>query len=359
MRLLLPLAAALAGSVAAPLECTSADEQPLWPTFHLFNNVSRDSHGHLQMEGLNDANGVLEYKGIFHAFVQGGLGRSGLVGDWSTGGWTHAVSNDLVRWFHVKDALGRGPSTSTWDHDGPCDGTLSLTDGNGSGPLIMFGPDCADRLKKPRTSMLGDYPRIAVARAVDPSSPYLLDWQKDPSGEPVSFDGPPCSFPGRVWRSEVGDCFNMLCSFGQGKSWARYTSNSPDLLSWKVAEREFTQPSIAGGGGGALFHEIPNAPSTGPTHLINGNTGSEFWLGRYDSRLEIMNLTSTTPQKIDWGSLYDWAAAGSASDGWLLIIGKVDGNPGKFTGLLTNRSCHSSSAFSHPHDVPAPGRIYT
>ena len=86
----------------APLECTSAAEQPLWPTFHLMNNISRGSDGLLQMEGLNDCNGVLEYQGIYHQFVQGGLGRSGMVGDWSTGGWTHAVSNDLVRWYHVR-----------------------------------------------------------------------------------------------------------------------------------------------------------------------------------------------------------------------------------------------------------------
>jgi hypothetical protein len=250
-------------AVGGTLECTSAVDQPLWPTFHLFNNVSRDTHGKLQMEGLNDANGILEYKGIFHAFVQGGLGRDGMVGDWSTGGWTHAVSNDLVHWYHVKDALGRGPSNSSWDHDGPCDGTLSLTDGNGSGPFIMYGPDCADRMPKKPTNTtvkgvkdvkLGDYPRIAVARLLNPSSPYMLDWRKD-SANPIAFEGPPCSFPGRVWRSEVGDYFNMLCSYAQGKSWARYVSSSPSLHKWKLAAEQFTVPNIAGGGGGALFHK--------------------------------------------------------------------------------------------------------
>lgn len=39
----------------------------------------------------------------------------------------------------VKEALGRGPTNSSWDHDGPCDGTLTLTDGAGSGPFIMYG----------------------------------------------------------------------------------------------------------------------------------------------------------------------------------------------------------------------------
>ena len=50
------------------------------------------------------------------------------------------------------------------------------------------------------TAGLGDYPRVAVACAVDLSSPYLLEWQKDPTGEPVTFDGPPCSFPGQFFK---------------------------------------------------------------------------------------------------------------------------------------------------------------
>ena len=62
--------------------------------------------------------------------------------------------------------------------------------------------------------------------------------------------------------------------------------------------------------------------------MINGNTGSEFYLGNYDTRLEVMNLTTPTPQSIDSGTLLDWSAVGSASDGRLLLIGKVDGNPG-------------------------------
>jgi hypothetical protein len=195
-----------------------------------------------------------------------------------------------------------------------------------------YGPDCADRLPKNKSMLLrggaglGDYPRVAIARATDPQSPYLLGWQK--AGEPVAFDGPPCSFPGRVWRSEVGDYWNMLCSFGQGKSWARFVSKTPSFLTWTVAEEQFTRPNVANGGGGALFHPLPNALAGGPTHLINGNTGSEFFLGNYDAQLEVMNVTTAEPQKIDHGTLLDWSAAGDASDGRLLLIGKVDGNPG-------------------------------
>ena len=44
------------------------------------------------------------------------------------GNWTHAISADGVHWYHIADALGRGPSNSTWDNQGACDGTVSFPD---------------------------------------------------------------------------------------------------------------------------------------------------------------------------------------------------------------------------------------
>ena len=38
------------------------------------------------------------------------------------GDWAHAISSDLVRWYHTKQALGIGPPRSSWDAGGPCDG---------------------------------------------------------------------------------------------------------------------------------------------------------------------------------------------------------------------------------------------
>ena len=42
------------------------------------------------------------------------------------GNWTHAISKDMVHWYHIADALGRGPASSTWDNQGACDGTVSF-----------------------------------------------------------------------------------------------------------------------------------------------------------------------------------------------------------------------------------------
>ena len=87
---------------------------PSWPTYHIINNVTKHADGHLSVEPLNDANAIFLYKGIYHVMNQAGGGN-----------WTHAVSNDLVHWKHIDDALGRG-SGNEWDEQGPCDGTASF-----------------------------------------------------------------------------------------------------------------------------------------------------------------------------------------------------------------------------------------
>jgi hypothetical protein len=124
--------------------------------------------------------------------------------------------------------------------------------------------------------------------------------------------------------------------------WARYTSIAPTLHEWKLATPTgFIRPVAVGGGGGALFHEIPNPMPGGPTHVINGNTGSMVYLGTYNASAEQMDLSlaassgsilsAATPASmdpvsalLDHGIVYDWAAAGNAADGRLLIIAKLD-----------------------------------
>ena len=142
------------------------------------------------------------------------------------GNWTHAISADGVHWYHIADALGRGPSNSTWDNQGACDGTVSFPDlgkapFDGSTPIIMYGPDCGKPIPKPPSSAaggvagragVGDAPRVEIALPADVATdPFLTNWVKTQPG-PVTFEGTPCSFPGRVWKSKVGDYWNMLCA---------------------------------------------------------------------------------------------------------------------------------------------------
>jgi hypothetical protein len=196
--------------------------QPNWPTFHVFNQViacrNNSALGckhNLQLSPLNDANAIFEYPtGTYHVMNQGATygdvnGARGITGV----SWKHAVSDDLVRWYRLPDALGPQPNTS-WGKSGACDGDFSHP--VGQGPIITWGPDCGDPLPPPQQQqrLHGarplDFPRVAVARPADPSSTLLSEWIP---GAPVVFDAdsPPCAFAGPVWKSSVGDYFNMVC----------------------------------------------------------------------------------------------------------------------------------------------------
>ena len=106
------------GSSIFPCAQVQASQQ--FPSYHLMNNLTRHSDGSLGLEWLNDANAIFQYKGVLHVMCQGGGSKT------SSGafvGWTHAVSEDMVRFRHLKPALVSNASSS-WDSKmGPCDGT--------------------------------------------------------------------------------------------------------------------------------------------------------------------------------------------------------------------------------------------
>ena len=188
----------------------------------------------------------------------------------------------------------------------------------GSTPVILYGPDCASPLPPPKpppsppTVGLGDAARVEPATPADPSDPLLREWVKTQPG-PVVFDGVPCSFPGRVWKSQVGAYWNMLCAYdGSGKGpWARYSSTDPALMTWKLADLDFTNVH-GGAAAGALFHALPGAPTAaegGPTHMISASGGAAVYLGTYDPTTEKLNVTSKVAQGT--GGDGAWAAVGT------------------------------------------------
>jgi hypothetical protein len=97
-----------------------------------------------------------------------------------------------------------------------------------------------------------------------------------------------------VWKSEVGDYYNMLCAYKGAKPWARYTSPDKSFQTWKLADPSFVKPAgvAVHSASGPLFNPIPKAAPGGPTHMINGNTGTAFFVGHYDPLLEVFNLSA-------------------------------------------------------------------
>ena len=392
-----PAAEVQAFAAAAPLECSSLAEQADWPIYHVMNNVTREPRsGRLKLEWLNDANAISYYRGIYHVMMQEGGGN-----------WSHAVSNDLVRWHHIKDALDRtggGIGNTSFADGGPCDGTMSFPDlgvppYNGSTPLIIYDAACGVPLPSNMTppsgpfsrhKVPGDVARLEVARPADPSDPYLASWTKTAPG-PVVFDGVPCAFPSRIWRSASGAYWNMLCAVDGEQPWARFVSHHPDLMSWKLADAQFSRPIAVGcydcTQTGIMFQPLPSPPPGGPTHIINGNWSGNgaydrncrsncprhdvFYLGTYDPHAEVFDIDMQIgPQVVESGvsgqhclpgqncvsGTASWAVAGRGGDGRLLSIAWINDWTAGFNVASLVRELHFDAASRQL--VQRPAREY-
>ena len=149
----------------------------------------------------------LQHRGVYHVMHQTTHDTAAHASVPKHAAWGHVVSDDLVHWRRIKDALQPSAASHKYDwHDGDCDGTVTLDSGGFSkDPLMTFGPDCARGLES------NDAPRVGIARPANASDPLLADWVKD-AANPILFDNSslPCSFSGRIWRS--GDHINMICA---------------------------------------------------------------------------------------------------------------------------------------------------
>ena len=345
------------------LACPPVALEPNWPTFHITNNITGNAT-HRNMMAASDANGIFKYKGLFHVMNQP---------------WAHAVSADGAHWYHIEQVLipgtnpGGAPDNNSSEDAYDCDGTVSFPDlGSGPTPVIMYGPDCGVIVPPPNSSGRGDSatgaalrstdaPRINVARPADPDDPYLTNWIKGAPGNPgpATFNGIPCSFPGRVWKSKVGAYWNMVCAKaaawpagGSGRSagWARYTTSDPSLMTWTPAPEAFVQrdgkPDGLGSCSGAYFQKLPGG--VWPyTHIIqSGCKGASFFLGTYNHSTEVMSLTSDEQSIVvdDIGAFsqkdaYHWGAAGRE---------EIDSDPDSDTGRMFSIAWVSSTAAGVP-----------
>jgi sucrose-6-phosphate hydrolase SacC (GH32 family) len=244
--------------------------------------------------------------------------------------WAHKVSSDLVHWYPLADALVPNMTkNTTWDQKGACDGTLSFpvlgnAPFNGSTPIILYGPDCGQPVP------------FNVAVPTNSRDPYLTDWKNRGQPGHVTFEGVECQFPGRVWKSQIGPHWNMLCSLGPKGTgrWALFTSSDDSLMRWKYSNRSFIEGGAAGGfSQGPLFARIPRAALGGPTHLINSGKGDQFLLGTYDPAKEVMIASHTQRLDCSSGDNFRWGTIGPngpdpASDSSrLLIVAWVYGPP--------------------------------
>ncbi|XP_030552534.1 beta-fructofuranosidase, insoluble isoenzyme CWINV3-like isoform X2 [Rhodamnia argentea] len=145
---------------------------------------------------LNDPNGLMYYKGVYHLFYQynphSALFSNGIV-------WAHSVSYDLVNWVHLNHAL---EPSEPFDVKSCWSGSATILPG--SRPVILY------------TGIDANYRQVQnLAIPKNESDPFLQEWVKfsqnpiivPPIGiEPDNFRDPTTAWwgPDGKWRIIVG-----------------------------------------------------------------------------------------------------------------------------------------------------------
>ncbi|XP_072950436.1 beta-fructofuranosidase, insoluble isoenzyme 3-like [Typha angustifolia] len=181
------------------------------------------------MHWINDPNGPMYYKGLYHLFYQ--YNPKGAV--WGNIVWAHSVSTDMINWVALEPAIY---PTKPFDIEGCWSGSATiLSDGT---PTIMY------------TGIDSDNHQVQnIAFPANSSDPYLREWIK-PDYNPIiaptfrvnasAFRDPTTAWLGSddYWRVAVGSKWNK-----RGKV---ILYRSKDLKNWIKAK-----------------HPLHSAPETG------------------------------------------------------------------------------------------------
>lgn len=177
-------------------------------------------HGIPPAVWMNEPHSPFYYKGKYHVFYQ--HNPSGPY--WSQIRWAHIVSDDMIHWEYVKDAVvptkGICPE-GVWT-GGACigpDGTPWLAITAGTNTSSWSGQN------------------VAFAHAADPDDPYLVDWivedkvvitqpSDDSQGERDQFRDP------FVWYDD-GTYYMMVSTSIPGKGGSANVYTSTDMREWE------------------------------------------------------------------------------------------------------------------------------
>ncbi len=83
---------------------------------------------------MNDPHGLIQFNGKYHLFYQ----HHPYIGKWGTMHWGHAVSEDLIHWKHLPEALAPSEPYDGWDGGGIFTGSAIEHEGE----LILFYTGC-------------------------------------------------------------------------------------------------------------------------------------------------------------------------------------------------------------------------
>jgi len=223
---------------------------------------------------INDANGVIYHKGLYHLFYQ----FDPIVdGKRSARCWGHAVSKDLVRWEDWPVAIW---PDSQYDRNGVYSGNMVIDD-NGV-PTALYTGNVSGH--KECYGML--------ARSYD----GMLTWEKKMVMDTPPYPGSPVHWDAQIWKD--GKTWYQLIGGTKDGKGAALLWTSPDLERWT-----YRKPIYTGEPGN--FWELPYLVPLGEKYvLMVGAGGNPYWIGSYDKNTMTFIPDSPRHRSADPGDYY-------------------------------------------------------
>ena len=322
-------------------------------------------HGGPYQFWMNEPHAPVYYNGVYHLFFQENMTGS----YWRNICWGHLVSDDMVNWKPVKEAIV--PTEDSVVPDGVWSGGATL-DKNGV-PLLFF---TAGNDSFRSVDGLISNQNIGVAWPADLSDPELTDWvigeelavvQKQGQGRAGEFRDP------HIWKE--GDTWCMLVCSGstssKGGTALLYTTDTLELqddhveMNWQyrgpVYEME-NQSALYGtswelpiilpvtneaGTITKYFFEISPAPASIADNKVY------YWLGDFD-----LETGKFTPDEAFQGEphLLDYGA--NVFTGPSCLVDPVSGNIYMFSIMQDQRGAAEQGASGWAHTVGLARRIW-
>jgi len=236
------------------------------------------------MNWMNDPNGLIQWKGLYHLFYQ----HNPVEAKWGPMHWGHATSLDLLHWVHQPIAME--PTPNSPDENGCWSGVTVVHEGS---PVVVYsgnskiGQRCCLATSRDDLKTLEKYPFNPVIP--DLPEGYDIDQYRDHC----------------LWRE--GDTWNQLIGArikDVGGTVLLYRSS--DLLNW-----QFIGPIFTGGQhpvdplpANAMW-ECPDLIPLGDKYMLvvsiltDGPQYTAYFLGRYQDGV----FTPERYQRMDFG---DW-----------------------------------------------------
>jgi beta-fructofuranosidase len=252
---------------------------------------------------INDPNGVIYHKGIYHLFYQF---DPVVNGQRSKRCWGHAASKDLVHWEDWPVALW--PDTP-YDRGGVYSGNMVIDD-NGI-PTALYTGNVRGKLET-----YGMQARSYDGFLTWEKKMVMNNDQRPDASSPVHWDA-------QIWK-EGNIWYQLIGGAKEGKGAAQIWT-SPDLGNW------IYQKAIYSGDPGT-FWELPYLVQFGKKYALFVGKGNPYWIGEYDPRTLTFTPDSLLPKSIDNGNYYSFNLhmtddKGSDGERRQLMHGWVNGPP--------------------------------